>query len=167
MREDEEMVNTIPSAGDWGDIAGDFDLSDAYRTFFGRSNREMQSCFAKNVMSRAQDIRFMPKVPFMYYMQGFSEFVLSESYGDQAPSDVANCFLSVVQNRTEVDPSAIVPIIGIVSKALDFIANNQESLGACAEIYGDFREKSALIQEKLNSTSSVHRDGVVSKRPNP
>lgn len=147
MKPDNAAFRNIPLEEDWGDYVGDFDVVDAHKVFFGRSNEEMFAYFSRNVMMRAQDLRFMPKLPFMYYIQGFADFVLSGSYGNQDPNDVANCFLSVVGERVRDDPSALAPMCDAIVAALDFLSKNQNP--EYLDIYGDFRQQANSIKSLL------------------
>ncbi|QDQ27868.1 hypothetical protein FNU76_16785 [Chitinimonas arctica] len=142
-------VKNIPTREDWGDFSGDFDVSDAYENFFGKSNQEMRKCFSQNVMSRAQDIRFMPGIPFSYYIFGFCDFVLSKNYEGENTWDVADCFISVIKERAEKNPSVLLPIFEYIETALNFLVAHQEEFGADIEIYGDFEDASNLIKKAV------------------
>ena len=140
--------NNIPSREDWGDLTGDFDKSDAFDRFYGKSNREMQIAFSRDPTMRAQDIRFMPRFPFIYYMQGFIDFVLNGTYGNDAP-DIANCLLDVVAERMEANSSEVNAIFTPLSKVLDFIVINDKKFNTYPEIYGNLAEKACSIKETL------------------
>jgi hypothetical protein len=143
------VYDHIPNELDWGDVSGDFDAMDAYDIFFGHSNLEMQKEFAKNILSRAQDIRFMPSLPFMYYVIGFSDFVLSRKYGNESAADVANSFISVIYDKSESDLDALIPVFDKISNTLDFLVKNQKFFGASEDIYGNFDEKIRSIKHKV------------------
>lgn len=149
MNDDRRKHQVIPTDEDWGDCEGDFDLSDARRVFGGHSNEEMHRHFATNVMMRAQDLRFMPRQPFMYYIQGFIDFVLSGAYGDQDSNDVANCFLDIVRARASDDPSALTSIYDRIVTALEFVVKNQDL--EYLDIYGNFRERADSIKRLIEN----------------
>ncbi|MTW10364.1 hypothetical protein GM658_07070 [Pseudoduganella eburnea] len=138
----------IPSREDWGDFAGDFDAADAFRNFFGKSNREMQPEFSKDALMRAQDLRFMPSRPFSYYIKGLADFVLFGSYSGDAP-DIANSFISVVQDRADSAPWALASALNEVNDALDSIMSNSDRFCTHPEIYGDLTELAKQAKDKL------------------
>lgn len=140
--------NCIPSKEDWGDFAGDFDAADAFQNFFGKSNREMQSEFSRDALMRAQDIRFMPSRPFAYYIKGFADFVRFGSYDVDAP-DIANSFISVIQDRADSAPWALASALNEVNDVLDFITSNGDRFCTHPEIYGDLAELAKQVKDKL------------------
>jgi hypothetical protein len=148
-------ANKIPSNTDWGDIAGDFDASDAYRKFYGLPKQEAKKLFVKDALSCAQDLRFMPSIPFLYYFEEFCEFVLTEVYGDNPAWAVADSFISVLTSRVEVDPKLLVSNLPLITKVLRFLVRNQQSFGATEPVYGDFYVKSKSILESITGDRDV------------
>ncbi|QDQ28820.1 hypothetical protein FNU76_22065 [Chitinimonas arctica] len=138
------MAN-VPNRDDWGDLS-DFDVAYAYEKFGGRSRSEIQLEFAKNVVPCASDIAAMPPVPFQYYLLGLGDYVLSENYGRQSPSDVADSFIWVVEARAEDDPATVRVIINEINAVLDFLTENQSRLEICEEIYGDLGQRTEAIR---------------------
>lgn len=143
----------IPSREDWGDFTGDFDAADAFTAFFGKSNRQMQSEFAKNALMRAQDIRFMPGRPFSYYIKGLADFVRFGKHDADAP-DIANSFISVIQDRVAADPLVLNPALSDINDALDFIASNNERFGRVPELYDDLSELAKHIKSLIQSQAT-------------
>lgn len=143
--------SSIPDRDDWGDISDNFDLRDAYDIFFGRSRRDAAALLSKNVLARAQDIRFMPKIPFSYYILGFCDLVLSGSYGDSHAWDVADSFISVLETRASENPEQLRSAFEHISKALDYILKNQNSLGLSVDIYGDLKVRSEFIESSVRN----------------
>lgn len=147
-------VIEIPAREDWGDFTGDFDVADAYQSFFGRSNSDMQRYFVQDFMMRAQDIRFMPSRPFMYYILGFTDFLLNGSYeGEEA--DVGNCYLDIVESRMHADIAVLVPVADTVPMGLKFIADNPERFGGYPEIYGEFSGRLSRIEKIILGLSEA------------
>lgn len=135
----------VPTDKDWGDLAGDFDAQDAYKKFHGRSKQEAKEMFAKDILSCAQDVRFMPSVPFIYYLQGFCEFVLDGVYGDSPAWAVADSFISVLTSKAKTNPELLVFNLDQISNALTFLVKNQTVFNANEDIYGDFNERAEFI----------------------
>jgi hypothetical protein len=139
------LTETVPSKEDWGDLLGDFDAIDAYANFGGCTRSDAHRLLANDVLARAQDLRFMPHRPFVYYMKAFSDFVLSSNYGNSHPADAADAFLSVVVTRA----SELRSIREDIEKALVFLVDRQSEFGASSSIYGLFAERSAEIKRLL------------------
>jgi hypothetical protein len=148
-------ANKIPSAKEWGDLTGDFDATDAYKKFYGLSQQEARSLFAKDVLSCAQDLRFMPSIPFLYYFEAFCEFVLAEVYGGNPAWAVADSFISVLNSRVEVDPKLLVSNLPLIIKVLKFLVKNQQTFGATEPVYGDYYVKSKSILESITGERNV------------
>jgi len=139
----------IPTSVDWGPVEDDLDAADAYRNFAGRSNADVQSLFAADVLARAQDLRFMPSAPFRYYMKGFCDFVLSESYGQSRPWEVAEAFFSVAKSWVESDVAALAYLSQEVEKVLAKLVSKQNDYGADPDIFGNFSDRAAEIRRSL------------------
>jgi len=95
----------------------------------------------------------MPEVPFRYYMIGFMDFTMAGEFGDESASDVASCFIRLVLEKLEKQPGHILPIMPQLLPAVRYLAMNQASFDADADIYGDFLEKLRSIEgiyETLN-----------------
>ncbi len=93
------MKSETPSEEDWGDYQSDLDQIDAHDVFFGRTNEEMQKEYSRHITARTTDLKFMPAVPFRYYMLGFSDFVMSNKFDKLDAPDVANCFITLVEDK--------------------------------------------------------------------
>lgn len=139
----------IPNDLQWGDLSGDFDAQDAFRVFHGLKNEETFTLYRKDILARVQDLRFMPSIPFQYYIQGFAKFVLSRDYGESSPSEVADGYLSVLLSRAVSDSAILLSIWDCVLPAIEYVVKNQDNLGADKEIFGDFSEKLKNIQDLL------------------
>jgi hypothetical protein len=138
------MKMTVPTEKDWGDYQSDLDQQWAHDLFAGHTNEEMQSHFRSNVIERTDELRFMPEIPFRYYMIGFRDFLVAGDLEHHA-SDAASCFLRLVLQKLEENPHCILPIMPDLIETVDHIARNQSAFEADKDIYGDFRELSARI----------------------
>jgi hypothetical protein len=136
----------IPSESDWENYKDDIDASYAHDLFIGKTNEEMQVHFRRCVIERADELRWMPKIPFRYYMLGFRDFVMSGNYDDWG-ADVASCFIGLVEEKLAKEPDFILPIMPQLMPAIEYVANNQKKFGATEKIYGNFMEKFKRIKE--------------------
>jgi hypothetical protein len=143
---------TVPSEKDWGDYNSDPDQEYAHRLFAGHSNSEMQPHFRANVIARTSELRFMPEMPFRYYMIGFRDFVMAGDF-EYEGADAASCFLRLVLQKLEQEPTCIAPIMPELLDAVEYIARNQSALEADKDIYGDFLSLAAQIRA-LNAAQS-------------
>jgi hypothetical protein len=138
---------TVPAEEDWGNYSNDLDQEYAHRIFAGKSAEQVMPEFERNVIERASELRFMPEVPFRYYMLAFKDYVLSDLVvlNSLAP-DAASCFLGLIIEKLRVSPEVIAPIMDELMPVVLHVAANQEKFGADLDIYGDFREMLVEIQ---------------------
>ena len=136
----------VPTEADWGDYQADLDQNYAHKLFASRTNLEMLPHFRRNVIERTDELRWMPEVPFRYYMLGFRDFVMAGEFDDTWASDAASCFLSLVLQKLEKQPGYILPIMSQLLPAVRHVAMNQASFDASEGIYGSFQEKLAQIE---------------------
>jgi hypothetical protein len=129
---------TVPTELDWGEYGLDLDQNHAHSVFAGRSNEEMQSCFRQNTIGLTDDLRWMPEVPFRYYIIGFRDFVLAKDFDFLDGSDAANCFLGLVLEKLERNPRLIVPVMSKLLPAVEYVAQNQSLFQAEESNYGKF-----------------------------
>jgi hypothetical protein len=145
---------TVPTEKDWGDYHSDLDQEYAHRLFAGHTNEEMQTHFRANVIERTDELRFMPEIPFRYYMIGFRDFVMSGDFEPPESADVASCFLRLVLEKLQQEPARIGPIMPDLLETVEHVARHQSAFDADRDIYGDFLELFARIRA-LNAA----RDG--------
>jgi len=70
----------VPTEAEWGEYQADLDQKYAHSLFAGHTNEEMQPHFYRNVIERTDELRWMPEVPFRYYMLGFRDFVMAGKF---------------------------------------------------------------------------------------
>ena len=133
-------MTQIPTEQDWENYKADLDANYAHGIYFGKSNSEMLPLQRNHVLSRSEDISWMPKNPFQYYVLGFRDFVIARNFGFYESSDAASSFLLLVLNKLEKQPEFILPIYSELASAIEFIAKNQSLYEADLDIYGDFLE---------------------------
>lgn len=136
----------VPTEAEWGDYQADLDQDDAHTMFAGRTNQEMLPHFRRNVIERTCELRWMPQIPFRYYVLGFRDFVLAGESEYLGASDAASCFLGLVLEKLEKQPDHILPIMPELLPALRHLAQNQAVFGAAKSIYGNFCAKLAQIE---------------------
>jgi hypothetical protein len=130
----------VPREEDWGDYASDLDRNYAHGIFAGRTNLEVAALIRANPIERVGDLRWMPAVPFRYYVLGLRDLILANDFDDLDASDAASCFLGLVLNKLEKQPHYILPIMSELAPALEFVAHNQDLFKADERIYGNFLE---------------------------
>jgi hypothetical protein len=141
-----EMAMAVPTEAEWGEYRADLDQRYAHDLFAGRTNDEMLPHFRKNVIERTSELRWMPEVPFQYYVLGFRDFVMAGEFGELEASDAADCFLGLVLEKLEKQPRFILPVMPQLLPAIRHVAANQASYDANESIYGSFPEKLKRIE---------------------
>jgi len=145
---------TIPTDTDWRTpTRDDLDAAYARRMFLGKSAKDTLPMFRENVLERVEDLRFMPPVPFRYYVLSFRTFVLSDAAleDELVSADAASCFLDLVESKLKEDPSSILPVIWDLLPAVESVATQQERYAAPVSIYGDFLERARRIKALLKA----------------
>jgi hypothetical protein len=143
------MNNQIPTDEQWNVAALDIDAKSAYKVFFGKSNEDMQNSFYKCVIERVDELRFMPEIPFQYYILGFRDFITAGNFQMFEEADAASSFLKLIEFRLRNEPISIMPVIDELIPAVDYICSHQSSFDADVDIYGDFMKKKSDIHDLL------------------
>ena len=102
--------------------------------------------FRRNVIERTDELRFMPEVPFRYYILGLRDFVMAGEFDEFGAADAASCFINLVLQKLETKPESIVTILSELLPAIRHIATNQSIYEAIEDIYGSFQEKLKRIE---------------------
>ena len=98
------------------------------------------------------DLRWMPRIPFQYYMIGFKDFVASRNFEPSDASDSANCFIGLVLEKLENHPDHILAIMPELMPTVEYVANHQAEFEADENIYGSFLE---LYKQILSRYSTL------------
>ena len=146
----------VPTEAEWGDYQGDLDQDYAYRRFAGRTNQETVPHFRRNLIESTGESRWMPEIPFRYYMPGFRDFVMAGGFEDL--SDAASCFLGLLLEKLEEQPNHILPIMPELFPALRTWLKSKLSFGAAKSIYGSVYDKLAQIESLCYGPSENARD---------
>jgi len=153
----------VPNEADWGNYKEDLDQNWAHEHYSGRTNDELLGFFQSNPTERTSELRFMPEIPFRYYMLGFRDSVLALDIDKLQPSDAsicdasdaASCFLDLIEEKLQKNPSHILPIMHDLLPAVEHLAKNQKKFDADPEIYGDFMGKFDRIRLLLDKARGL------------
>lgn len=138
-------TRSVPTEKDWGDYLSDLDQKHGHGVFSGRTNEEVQTVFKRNPIEAADGLRWMPEIPFRYYMLGFRDAVVAADFESYHLASAANCFLDLVAEKLERHPRKILPIMPELLPAVEHVSRHQAKFEAEERIYGSFREKLARI----------------------
>ena len=140
-----ERDQKITGHVEWTGFETDLDVRYARKIFFGKSIAEFQ-CFFGGVQSieRADELLFMPRPAFQYYVFAFADFVLSDQ--TSADPDSASPFLRLLVSREERDAGSVSDIYEHLASHVEYVASHQSRYDADPSIYGDFRELSAQLK---------------------
>ncbi len=141
-----------PSVEDWGEIStsiDDLDVSAAFNNFYGKSKSEIQKQFYNNVLIAYSDLRFMPKIPFQFFLLEFKDFIEAGKFEKYSDSDAANCFIKLIKEKVENEPEFVLPILAELLPTVKDICENQSAFSLDENIYGSFKELYRNIANKL------------------
>jgi hypothetical protein len=135
----------VPGSNEWAGYEADLDVRYAHKIFFGKSIAEVQ-CFFGGIHSiqRADELLFMPRHAFQYYVFAFADFVLSDqAAGD---SDSASPFLRLLISREQRDPGSVSDIYPHLASTVEYVASHQAQYDADPNIYGSFQELATQLK---------------------
>ena len=147
----------IPAEADWGNYQADLDTKWAHKQFIGRSNEEMQPYIRGAPLGAAEDLRFMPELPFRYYILGYRDYVMAGDFKPYDAPGAASCFINLVLRKLEDQPRYIVPVMPELLPALTHVAWNQTSFQADEHTYGSFMEMLKRIEALYHEMESRYR----------
>lgn len=136
----------VPMEEDWGNYQDDLDQNHSHQMFAGKTNEEVQIHFRNNVVATTDVLRWMPRVPFQYYMIGFRDYIRPGNFNPSWVSDSASCFLGLILEKLERHPDHILPMMLELLPTIEYVANNQTEFEAAESIYGNFLEIFKQIQ---------------------
>ena len=142
-------MNEVPNISDWSGYEADFDSREAFQNFFGKSNSQMTKEYRDNISMRATDLRFMPAIPFRYYIIGFKDFLSYENLDDFSKGEAASSLFRIVEFKAEHQQADILPVIGDLLPTLEDIASDQEKYDLSVSICGDYSEKLIRIKNLI------------------
>lgn len=157
LNDSEQRLLRIPSEADWGDYRNNLDQEWAHGLFAGKRNDEMHQHFRELPIEAASELRFMPEVPFRYYMLGFRDCIMASPFEPCNDSDAASCFLRLVAEKLATQPRYILPIMPELLPSVEHVAHNQAAFGADEGIYGNFLVLLKLIQGLYEDAQDTYR----------
>ncbi|AJQ97204.1 hypothetical protein [Gynuella sunshinyii] len=149
-------MNQIPTEEDWiespSGLIEDLDVLHAHDIFIGKSNAEMLPEYKGHVLMLSEDLYWMPKKPFQYYIFGFRDYVINGDFGFYERSDAASAFLELILIKLKKQPDYVLPVLPDLFKDIEYIANHQALYEADEDIYGNFKALWAEINEYSTDT---------------
>jgi hypothetical protein len=134
-----DVLSTIPDEKAWHSQDWNDDTVTAHQHFFKKSLTEAVSMFAEYSLLYQEDVMFMPFIPCCYYLQAYSNYILSErATGD---SDGAICYITLIKVLNGVAENFPAELCEVIGKALNHIARSQGLFDAKIEIYGSFEDR--------------------------
>jgi hypothetical protein len=129
----------VPGDEEWRGYKDDLDVKYAHKLFYGKTILEVQEYFGNGwSIDRADELLFMPRRAFQYYVLAFDKFVKSkEAKGD---SDSASSFMHLLINREKKDPGSVSSIFDQLEEAVAFVSVGQVHFDAPIDIYGRFSD---------------------------
>jgi len=135
----------VPGAKEWLGYEADLDVRYAHDLMFGKSFSEVVQYFAGGrCIERSDELLFMPRCAFQYYIFAFVEYIQSPQA--EKDSDAASVFLRLLANREQKDAGSVKAIYSELRETVDFVASSQEYFGASPDIYGNFAELGAEVR---------------------
>lgn len=145
-----------PTKADWGSASGEFgdmDVEYAFDKFAGKPYEEAMRLFeTTDLLSRVENLSFMPAVPFRYYILVYRDYVVSRrpfelNFGFDAPT-AASTFLGLILEKLERQPEDIRPVLKELLPAAQDVSRRQAEYDADEDIYGRFPDIWATIQRR-------------------
>jgi hypothetical protein len=129
----------VPGKTEWSGYESDLDVRHAHRLMFGKNTDEVQHLFGDiNSISRMDELLFMPRGAFQYYVLAFAQFVMSpQAAGDSA---TASSFFELLSAREKRDFGSVSQIYPLLKPAVDYVSSRQEHFDADPNIYGNFMD---------------------------
>jgi hypothetical protein len=128
-----------PTEADWQSEPWNQEIPYAYDHFFGRSLEEAFALFVENAMYHEEDMVWMPRPCFRFYVLAYTNYLMSES--SRGDCDGANCFFGLVECRKDDIRGSSELVIGEIAKTLEKLKAGQGWYGAPEEIYGSFKDR--------------------------
>lgn len=154
---DKRAPDKVPTEADWGDYRADLDAKSAHDQFVGRTNERMQCYIRGAPLAAAEDLHFMPEVPFRYYLLGYRDYVMAGNFLKYDAPNAASAFIGLVLHKLEKQPRYIVPVMPELLSAVEHVARNQAAFGADESIYGNFMEMLKRIQVLYEEVKARYR----------
>ncbi|MBL0187002.1 MAG: hypothetical protein IPP97_14805 [Candidatus Obscuribacter sp.] len=160
-------LRSIPTEDDWKWPENQCpyyhrDVEWAHDKFAGKSIEQVEDYFFESVLSASEDISYMPKIPFQFYIFAYTRYLLDKrTFGEDyrlntGASEGASSFLGLVKEKLVWLPNHIVPIMPELLPAIEFVCANQALYDADEKIYGSFRE----LEEQIKTLYAKHSGSI-------
>lgn len=151
-------MNSIPNERDWLPIGPDSELDEgyAYKNFFGKSFQQAVAQFEENALFYYEDLMYMPKIPFLFYLQAYIQYLKSDnSTGD---SDAASCFLALMESKAKEYFNDFDGRFQNYINDINYVVDNQKRFDADIDIYDSFQKRRDYIL-KIFAQQKIAPDG--------
>ncbi|EGM76987.1 hypothetical protein Rhein_2927 [Rheinheimera sp. A13L] len=142
------MTDKIPGLQDWLGYKDDIDSRFAFEIFFDKTRAELQPLFKRNVIERTDELRFMPVRAFQYYIFALRDYIVDEHYSSGDSDCAVDCYFSLVQEKLDVAPDAILPVMELLLPSLHFIASNVAAYKINEDIYGSISQRLQTLLQR-------------------
>ncbi len=126
----------------------DLELDYAKENFYQRNEDEIFSAFNRSVIERQSELESLPPSLFIFYFPFFNRFILAGKHLNEDLDDIVSCYLTLVDNKLD-SGELDLNLVDDTEKAVNYLYINIHKYNRSPEIYGDLREKAALIKSKL------------------
>lgn len=139
----------VPGEADWEHHPDDLDWVSAREMFFGMTLEQAAPLFADNPIERTDELRFMPRGPFGYYIRAFAAWLDSPQFHESVlPCSAASCFLNLLEEKLQqadgcMPPELVQQLLPVATR----LAASQQELEADEDIYGSFPEQLERIRK--------------------
>lgn len=134
-------MSEVPTKEDWGEYWLDFDQESAFEAYHAKTNEQMKILYRRAGNQLITYLRFMPKIPFRYYMKGMCEFILEGEFARYDAADMTSYLLDMVEYIIDEKVEFIAADMEDIMPTLKYIAENQEKFDASILVYGSFSDK--------------------------
>ena len=143
MIDERRKTPGVPGPEEWSGH-NDVDARNVHAFWFGKSLDEVQQHFAGGQsIQRGDELLFMPRRAFQFYIFAFAQYVMSEAAIGDAGG--ASAFLGFLTARETDDPGSVAQIYDQLEPTIEFVAESQARFAADHDVHGDFREKAAEL----------------------
>ncbi|WP_127924163.1 MULTISPECIES: hypothetical protein [unclassified Pseudoalteromonas] len=147
---DNEEIEVWEKYINQGGCEKNLDLVYAKKTFFNVSKQAVLASFNRNVIERADELRFMPNILFNKYFYFFTDFIINQKHDEFDAGEIASCFTSLLNEKLDAKAIECKDLHQTVINAVKFLQDHIEFYNTDADIYGDLDSKLLLLQNKLS-----------------
>ena len=142
------MTDKTPDLQDWQGYEDDIDSRYAFEIFFGKTLAELQPLIRRNVIERTDELRFMPLKAFQYYIFALRDYIVNKHYRADDGDCAVDCYFSLVQEKLDTAPEAILPVMEQLLPSLQFIADNVAAYQIDEDIYGFIPQRLQILLQR-------------------